>query len=203
MITPRSIRIAYTGGGSGGHIYPLLAVADQISLLAPRLQTRVSYYYFGKPGHYAQEFIKRNITIKQVMSVKLRRYFSVSNIIDAIKFPFACVQALISMLLVMPDVLFSKGGTGALPVVLAAWILHVPIFIHESDSVPGLTNSVSYRFASRAGVAYTETLDYFTGDKAAVVGNPLREFLLEPSDITQEQAKKYGNLIHKYHSFSF
>jgi UDP-N-acetylglucosamine--N-acetylmuramyl-(pentapeptide) pyrophosphoryl-undecaprenol N-acetylglucosamine transferase len=90
----------------------------------------------------------------------------------------------------MPDVLFSKGGTGAFPVVLAAWFYRIPIIVHESDATPGLTNKLSFPFASRVGVAFERALTFIKGNKGAVVGNPIRPFLLASSDITQEQAKR-------------
>ena len=185
------IRIAYTGGGSGGHIYPLLAVADEIKELTRQNEDfEVRSFYMGKPGIYADEFIKRNIRIKKVMAPKMRRYISLGNVIDLIKLPFAFIQALLKLVWIMPDVLFSKGGTGAFPVVFAAWIFRIPIIVHESDSVPGLTNRLSFPFAARVGVAFHHALAYLKEGKGAVVGNPIRPFLLAPSDVTQEQAKR-------------
>ncbi|MFA7201449.1 MAG: UDP-N-acetylglucosamine--N-acetylmuramyl-(pentapeptide) pyrophosphoryl-undecaprenol N-acetylglucosamine transferase [Candidatus Paceibacterota bacterium] len=187
----KHIRIAYTGGGTGGHIYPLLAVADEITKGMRRYpDVRVSYSYFGDPGMYSDEFVKRKITIRHIMGSKLRRYASFLNILDAIKFPFSFLQALLKLLFIMPDVLFSKGGTGALPVILAAWIYRIPIIVHESDAVPGLTNRLSFPFASRVGVAFERALTFVKGNKGALVGNPVRPFLLTPSDVTQEQAKR-------------
>ena len=187
----KNLRIAYTGGGTGGHIYPLLAVADEVKELTHQNENiEIQSFYFGAPGIYADEFIKRSIRIKKIMSPKLRRYFSLGNIIDLIKLPFAFIQALLKLWWVMPDVLFSKGGTGAFPIVCMAWVLRVPIIVHESDSVPGLTNRLSFPFATRVGVAFQNALTYVAKNKGAVVGNPIRPFLLATSDVTQEQAKR-------------
>ncbi len=187
----KHIRIAYTGGGTGGHVYPLLAVADEvIRSMQSYPDVRMSYSYFGDPGMYRDEFVKRKIAIRSIVGTKLRRYASLLNIVDAIKFPFSLLQALIKLLFVMPDVVFSKGGTGALPVILAAWVYRIPIIVHESDAIPGLTNRLSFPFASRVGVAFERALSFVKGNKGAVVGNPVRPFLLAPSDITKEQAKR-------------
>ncbi len=187
----KHIRIAYTGGGTGGHIYPLLAVADEITKgMHAYPDIRVSYSYFGDPGMYSDEFVKRKIVIRSIVGTKLRRYASLLNVLDAVKFPFSFLQALLKLLFVMPDVVFSKGGTGAFPVVLAAWVFRIPIMVHESDAIPGLTNRLSFPFASRVGVAFERALTFIKGNKGALVGNPVRPFLLAPSDVTREQAKR-------------
>lgn len=189
------LRIAFTGGGTGGHIFPLLAVADEIKrILDPYYTARpYSLYYFGDPDSYAQEFSTRSIKVVRVGSSKLRRYMSVENILDAIKFPFTVLQAICKVFFVMPDVLFSKGGTGAFPVVCAAWLFRIPILIHESDSIPGLTNALSGRFATRIAVAFSAAADYFSRAKVAVVGNPIRTNLVrsqEDEALSSYQAKR-------------
>jgi UDP-N-acetylglucosamine--N-acetylmuramyl-(pentapeptide) pyrophosphoryl-undecaprenol N-acetylglucosamine transferase len=78
----------------------------------------------------------------------------------------------------MPSVIFSKGGTGALSVVLAGWFYRIPIIIHESDTIPGLTNLLSKYFATRIGVSFKQTLQYFPLKKTALVGNPVRTTLV-------------------------
>jgi UDP-N-acetylglucosamine--N-acetylmuramyl-(pentapeptide) pyrophosphoryl-undecaprenol N-acetylglucosamine transferase len=79
----------------------------------------------------------------------------------------------------MPDVVFSKGGTGALPVVLAARFYRIPVAIHESDAKPGLTNLVSSRFAQKIFVSFPSAADYFDPRKTEVTGTPVRRELLE------------------------
>lgn len=186
----KNYRIGYTGGGSGGHIFPLLAVSDQVSRICNTSQISHTDYYFGTPEPYQAEFASRGIIVKSISPVKLRRYFSLQNFIDFIKFPFVIVQALWKLFWVMPDVVFSKGGTGALPVVIAAWFYRIPVMIHDSDSVPGLTNVLSARFATRVGISFSEASRYFSGPNVALVGNPVNPLLLEKNDITHEQAKR-------------
>ncbi len=193
-VMSNEVRIAFTGGGTGGHVFPLLAVADEVKRVMDPYYTARPYalYYFGDAGSYEQEFVTRSIRVVRVGASKLRRYMSVLNIVDVIKFPFICVQAVFKMLLVMPDVLFSKGGTGALPVVLAAWLFRIPIIIHESDSIPGLTNTVSGKFATRVAVAFEHASSAFGKKKVAVVGNPIRADLLhnEEEDLDIAAAKR-------------
>lgn len=186
----KELRIAFTGGGSGGHVYPLLAVAQETKKIMEAGQINGKLFYLGAPGMYAQEFIATGLKIVPVISSKLRRYVSLSNVIDAVKFPFALAQAFWKVFWIMPDALFCKGGTGSLPISLAAWFYRVPIFVHESDSVPGLSNSIIFSLATRAGVAFNKVLEEWEGEKTALVGNPARPFLIESSsDLTPGTAK--------------
>jgi len=78
----------------------------------------------------------------------------------------------------MPDVVFSKGGYGALPAVLGAIIFRIPLLIHESDAVPGKTNLWTARFAKRIGIAFAGAAEYFPKEKTALVGVPIRKRIL-------------------------
>ncbi|MEI6479709.1 MAG: UDP-N-acetylglucosamine--N-acetylmuramyl-(pentapeptide) pyrophosphoryl-undecaprenol N-acetylglucosamine transferase [bacterium] len=166
-------RVAFVGGGTGGHLYPLLAVADELQATSNNL--RLSY--FGPRNSMMDEFERRNISIHNIAPSKLRRYFDIQNIIDIPKFFFGILQALVKLYFEMPDVIFSKGGPGALPVIIAAKWYMIPIVIHESDAVPGLTNRISAKFAKRVLLSFEESAQYFSAKKARVVGNPVRREL--------------------------
>lgn len=168
------IRIALTGGGTGGHLNPLFAVADELQATAG-LNLRLTY--FGPETNMVDEFEIRNITVIPIASSKLRRYIDIQNIIDIPKFFFGILQALIGLYKEMPDVVFSKGGPGALPVIIAARWYMIPIVIHDSDATPGLTSRLSAKFAKRILLAFDEATQYFPTKKVRVVGNPLRKEL--------------------------
>ncbi len=180
-------RIVVCGGGTGGHVYPLLSVVDEIK----RIASDVSIYYIGAKSMYGAEFVSRGVVVKVIGAVKLRPYFSILNIIDILRFPFVFLHALWHLFWIMPDVVFSKGGTSSLPVVCAAWLFRIPLVVHESDSLPGVSNSIAFRIAARIGLAFQKTRDLISGPHVAVVGNPIRSFLIRSDDdIKKPQAQK-------------
>ncbi len=171
------IRIGLTGGGTGGHVYPLLAVADALRIPVS-VSEPAELHYFGPTGAFGGEFLARNVTTHAISSSKLRRYASIQNIIDIPKFIWSFFQAFVSVYRVMPDALFSKGGPGALPVVFAAWFYRIPILVHESDSIPGLTTRLTAMFAKRIAISFTSASAHFPKAKVAFTGNPVRQDLL-------------------------
>ncbi len=176
----REIRILFTGGGSGGHVYPLIAVHDAIAkMAADDTRAFVTFHYMGPNDPYAPLLAARGITLHSILAGKVRRYASFANIIDTPKFIIGFFQSLFFLYAFMPDVIFSKGGTGAFGVVLAGWFYRIPVIIHESDAVPGLNNLLSARFARRIAVSFEAAARYFNPQKTVVTGTPLRAELFE------------------------
>jgi UDP-N-acetylglucosamine--N-acetylmuramyl-(pentapeptide) pyrophosphoryl-undecaprenol N-acetylglucosamine transferase len=172
------MRILFTGGGTGGHIYPLIAVLEALRKSAEKRAVEPEFYYMGAVGEYGETLINAGMDVRTIVGGKIRRSASPKNILDIPKFFIGFLQALMKLYFIMPDVIFSKGGTGALPVVLAGWFYRIPIVIHESDTVPGLTNLVSARMARRACVSFASALKYFTPEQRVHTGTPIREALV-------------------------
>ena len=175
----RELRIILTGGGSGGHIFPLLAVAQRLQEQADNFGVPLRMKYCGPMSEYAQEIVDNNIDFSVIFSGKLRRYWSVLNIIDVPKLFFGYLQALWKLFWFMPDAVFSKGGPGSLAVVLAAKFYFIPIVIYESDSIPGLTNKISGSLAKKIFLAFASAEKYFPGKDVEIVGNPIRKEISE------------------------
>lgn len=175
------MRIALTGGGTGGHLFPLIAVAKElknISMERGLYNTEIRFY--GPQTTDESLYValaEENIKFESVMSGKIRRYFSLQNPIDLIKFAIGIFQAQWKLFKFMPDVIFSKGGYGSLPIVLVGWLFGIPIIIHESDSIPGLVNKISSKFAKRIAIAFPSAAKYFKSSTVAILGNPTREDL--------------------------
>ena len=130
--------IVLTGGGTAGHVTPNLA------LIPALLKEGWHIKYIGTENGIEKELIqKENVEYYSVSSGKLRRYLSKENITDVFKVVKGVSEAKALIKQMKPDIVFSKGGFVAVPVVLGAKLNGVPIIIHESDITPGLANKNS------------------------------------------------------------
>jgi UDP-N-acetylglucosamine--N-acetylmuramyl-(pentapeptide) pyrophosphoryl-undecaprenol N-acetylglucosamine transferase len=186
------MKILFTGGGTGGHFYPIIAVAQEIRNLAYEKKLLEPTFYFMSVEPYNPKVLAENkITFIGAKAGKLRRYFSLANFIDPFKSLIGVFQAILKIYSIYPDVIFSKGGFASVPALWAGRILKIPIIIHESDSKPGRASLWSAKFAEKIAVSYPEATDYFPKDKVAVTGNPIRKEIKFP--IT-EGAKEFLDL---------
>jgi len=175
------MKILFTGGGTGGHFYPIIAlaealrrVAEEDKLVMPKL------YYMSDAPYNPKALFEHNIKFVYVPAGKLRPYFSFLNLWDYFKIFWGGIIGLIRMFFIFPDVVFGKGAYASFPALLAARILGIPVMIHDSDSIPGRVNLWAGRFAERVALSYPEAVKYFAPDKTAVTGNPIREGILVP-----------------------
>lgn len=185
------LKIIFAGGGTGGHIYPIIAVTEQLRALSLNKKIDLDLRYFGTAGAFKEVLLANGISVSHIFSAKLRRYFDARNFLDIFIFLISFFQSLWKVFWFMPDVLFSKGGPGALAVVLAARFYRIPVIIHESDSIPGLTNQLSARFSDKIGISFASAARRFKSEfteKIALVGNPVRNSLI--SDNKEQKIAK-------------
>ncbi|MEI6494956.1 MAG: glycosyltransferase, partial [bacterium] len=176
------MKILFTGGGTGGHFYPIIAIAQVIRKVAEEERLTVPEFYFMADSPYNPRVLfENNITFVGVSAGKLRRYFSFLNFTDLFKTAWGIIQALWKVYAIYPDVIFSKGAYASFPCLFAARILNIPVIIHESDSHPGRVNAWSAKFARRIAISYPDAAKYFPADKVAVTGNPLRHEVMNPT----------------------
>ncbi len=169
-------RVVLSGGVSGGHTFPLIAVARALREQFPQ---GIEFLFLGSQGAFEREAMAaENIPAQYILTGKIRRYFSVQNFIDPFKVPLGIIQSLWKLLVFMPDVVFAKGGAASVPVVIAAWLYRIPVVIHESDAVAGRANRFLARFATRIAIAYPSAREYFPKDRTALTGNPVRTEIL-------------------------
>jgi UDP-N-acetylglucosamine--N-acetylmuramyl-(pentapeptide) pyrophosphoryl-undecaprenol N-acetylglucosamine transferase len=170
-------RIVLTGGGTGGHIIPNIAIIREIKKKHPDSGI---LYLGSKKGPEAKKIPEEGVNFKSVPAGKLRRYFSLQNIIDFIKVPFGILKAVFILKKFKPQVVFSKGGYVSLPVMYAAHLLRIPSILHESDVSPGLANKLTAKKADVICLSYPESMKYFPRDtKKVVTGNPVRDFIFK------------------------
>jgi UDP-N-acetylglucosamine--N-acetylmuramyl-(pentapeptide) pyrophosphoryl-undecaprenol N-acetylglucosamine transferase len=178
------MKILLTGGGSGGHFYPIIAVAEAINEIAreEKLLQPELYYMADKP-YNPRLLYENNLTFKQVPAGKMRRYFSLLNIIDIFKTTFGIFSAIARVFSIYPDVIFGKGGYASFPALVAGRVLRIPVIVHESDTRPGKVNAWASKFATKIAISYPESADFFpkkSKDRIAYTGNPVRKDLLKP-----------------------
>ena len=168
-----SKKIVLTGGGTLGHVTPHMA-------LIPRLQEQgYEIHYIGTSSGMEAEKIRSipGITYHAVKTGKLRRYFSWQNFKDPFRVIQGVFQAASLMGKIKPDIVFSKGGFVAVPVVMGAWLHRIPVLCHESDLTPGLANKLCKPFATRMVTTFPECAQAL-GGSTECVGTPLRPDLL-------------------------
>jgi UDP-N-acetylglucosamine--N-acetylmuramyl-(pentapeptide) pyrophosphoryl-undecaprenol N-acetylglucosamine transferase len=175
------MKVLFAGGGTGGHIYPIIAVAEKLNELAVREKILDMQLFYISDTPYDQRALDDNrITFLKLETGKRRIYFSLENYLDIFKTFFATIRALFMVYKIMPDVVFSKGGYPSVPVTFATRVLGIPLIIHESDSVPGRANKMAGKWAKRIAISYPEAIDYFPKEKTAYVGNVVRREIREP-----------------------
>jgi UDP-N-acetylglucosamine--N-acetylmuramyl-(pentapeptide) pyrophosphoryl-undecaprenol N-acetylglucosamine transferase len=199
------MKILFTGGGTGGHFYPVIAIAEAVHEEAKEKKILTPELFYMAPSKYnPRALFDNDITFIQVPAGKVRRYFSLLNITDFFKTCSGILIAFFKMFSLYPDVVFGKGGYASFPPLVAARLLRIPVVIHESDSKPGKVNAWAAKFARRIAVSYPDAAEYFekilgakidpsTGasdgkgltDKAgklkiAFTGNPIRQEIISP-----------------------
>jgi len=196
------MKILVVGGGSGGHVTPVAAVVSEIRRQEPTASVRFwCDRAFFEQARAMMRAVDPRIPTEVIVAGKLRRYQKLAlwrqlveirnivlpNIIDSFKLVIGLCQSIYKLLRWRPDVVFAKGGFVCLPVGLAAYILRIPLVIHDSDAHPGLTNRVLARFAAQ--IATGAPLEYYNypAERSSYIGIPIAMNLTPPS--AQEQLK--------------
>jgi len=187
--------IVFTSAGSGGHFYPIIAIAEALGdlvreehLIAPKL------YYCAPHSFDEKALFENGITFIRIPAGKMRRYSSFQNITDSFVTFVGTLYAISVLFRLYPDVVVSKGGYGSVPVVLAARFLRIPVIVHESDAKPGRANLLAAKFAEKIAISFESAADYFPAsvkNKIARTGIPIRKALMR---LEREGARQYLEL---------
>jgi UDP-N-acetylglucosamine--N-acetylmuramyl-(pentapeptide) pyrophosphoryl-undecaprenol N-acetylglucosamine transferase len=201
------MRIILTGGGTGGHVTPLLAIAEEFKARHP--ESKIVYigqrHDSSASAMTASPLINRQFVI---FAGKWRRYHGVGlvahlidiptllkNIRDLVYFMIGFCQCMFKMLFWRPKVVFSKGGYVSLPVGLAAAVLRIPVVTHDSDVIPGLSNKILSRYAKLVAVGWPAEIysQYYPVQKLRYTGIPLRPAIAQMLETPlKDTAKKLG-----------
>lgn len=167
--------ILFTGGGTAGHVAPNMALIDALGHKGWNMA------YVGSVDGIEKTMIEPlGIPFHAVSSGKLRRYKSIKNFSDPFKVVLGIIQSFFLLYKLKPDVVFSKGGFVAFPVVVGAWLNRIPVIAHESDMSPGLANRLCFPFVSKICLTFDANKTQFKNqNKIEVTGTPIREQLFK------------------------
>ena len=177
--------VVFTGGGTGGHIYPGLAVVDELkekinSTKIDGTSLDVQIVWIGSSKGMDKNLVEKSESVDKFIGIpcgKLRRYFSFQNFIDLFKIAAGFICAFFHLAKLKPVVVFSKGGFVSVPSCYAAKLLKIPVFTHECDFSTGLATRLNLKVAEKLLVSYEETkskLSVGVQEKTIVTGNPVR-----------------------------
>lgn len=187
------MKIVFTGGGTGGHFCPIIAVAQKVNKIIDDEKIIGSKLYYISDNPFDRQMLFENgLTYEEVITGKMRTYFSFKNFTDLFKIFFGMINALYKLFSIYPDVVFGKGGYASFPTIFAARVLGIPVMIHESDSVPGRVNQWAGHFARRVAISYKESVDYFPSKNTAWTGQPIRVEI--ESKAPRQEALEYFKL---------
>lgn len=184
--------IIFSGGGTGGSVTPLLAVANELM----KQESKINYLFFGTKKGPEREIVESADLIKDfeffsLPAGKWRRYFSLKNFFDIFLIIYAFFLSLFYLKKLKAKAIFSAGSFVSVPLVWAAYFYKIPVIIHQQDIRPGLANKLMSKVARVVGVTFEESASYY-GKKAIVIGNPIR------SEIIKEAKEKKYEFFNKW-----
>ncbi len=187
-----SRRVIISGGGTGGHIYPAIAIANALQEKDPG----VEILFVGALGKMEMEKVpKAGYNIIGLPIVGIKREISADNLL----FPFKLIKSLLKARAVIksfkPDVAVGVGGFASGPLLMMASLSRVPILIQEQNSYAGITNKILSRQAGRICVAYPGMEAFFSKEKIKLLGNPVRKDIVDISS-KREKALSHFHLSH-------
>src|SRR5437773_1021010 len=188
------MRVLVSGGGTGGHVYPALAIATRL-----REEYQAEIMFLGSDDGLETEIVPAaGFRLATIKAGKLRRYVSWQTITDVLRVPVGMIQAMNIVGKFGPGVAFTSGGYVAVPAGLAARFNRVPLLMHQQDVPPNLSNRLVAPLATRISVAFADSLAYFPARKTLQTGNPIRQAILDVRQKSPQEARQtLGFEVHK------
>ncbi len=179
-----TLRILFTGGGSGGHVYPLVSVLKEMQKFIPDFDKQgidMEYYYIGS-NDFTLDLIKNEEIKVFPLNIQKKDSNIFKNFLNVFINFWSLILAYFKVLVMMPDAIFAKGGFASSLVLIIGIIFRIPIFIHESDSIPGFTNQIFSKFAKIVFISFEDSRKYMRNSNIELVGNPIDDSLLVVAD---------------------
>ncbi|MGH2493300.1 MAG: undecaprenyldiphospho-muramoylpentapeptide beta-N-acetylglucosaminyltransferase [Ktedonobacteraceae bacterium] len=179
------MRVLVSGGGTGGHIYPALAIATSL-----RTRYQAEILFLGSDDGLEKEIVPAaGFALATVKAGKLRRYVSLETVTGVMRVPLGMLSAISIVRKFRADVAFTSGGYVAVPAALASRLNGVPLLMHQQDVPPNLSNRLAAPLATRISVAFADSLPYFPARKTLLLGNPIRQVMLDVRDTSPQAAR--------------
>jgi UDP-N-acetylglucosamine--N-acetylmuramyl-(pentapeptide) pyrophosphoryl-undecaprenol N-acetylglucosamine transferase len=179
------MRVLVSGGGTGGHIYPALAIATQL-----REKYQAEILFLGSDDGLETEIVPAaGFRLATVKAGKLRRYVSWQTITGVMRVPMGMIQAISIVRKFRPQAVFTSGGYVAVPTGLAARLNRAPLLMHQQDVPPNLSNKLVAPLATRISVAFADSLAFFPAHKTLRLGNPIRQAMLDVRQTSSREAR--------------
>ncbi len=176
-----NLKVLIVAGGTGGHFYPGLAVAKAC------MAEKDTVHFVIRQGDYVEPLLQREkIPYSSIMAAGLARRLTPKNISVPFKTLGGFVQSLVLLQRIKPDHVVVMGGYLSFPVSVAAWLLRIPVLLHEQNAVPGLANRMLSHFARKIALSFSESSSYF-GAKGQVTGNPVRPEFTDLPSVTKSR----------------
>lgn len=177
--------IAFTGGGTAGHVYPAFPVLERLQ------NAGYTVFWIGSISGMERSLVEKlGIAYYGIPTGKLRRYWAWKNFLDFFRIFTGILHSWTILCKQKPLALFSKGGFVSVPAVAAARILNIPSFTHESDVDPGLATRLNLKLGARAFVSYEKTLTFLSASarvQACITGNPVRDSIFRGNRVSGRQ----------------
>lgn len=199
----RALRVIISGGGTGGHIFPAVSIANKLKEVNPETEI----LFVGAEGKMEMEKVPAaGYRIVGLPIVGLQRQLNLKNVINDVQVPFKIVSSIIKAGKLIkefkPDIAIGVGGYASAPLLFAATRKKIPALIQEQNGFAGLTNKMLGNKAGRICVAYEGMEKFFPAEKIVLTGNPIRSDI-RPADeaLKQEALEFYGFHAGKKHIF--
>lgn len=172
-------RVVIAGGGTGGHLYPGIALAR--ALMRHDMDIEISFVGTQK-GLEAKVLPREGFDLKTILSAGLLGKKKIARWVSWFKLPIGTAQSMCFLIRKRPGLVVGVGGYASGPLVLSAWILRIPILIHEQNSIPGMTNKWLGKIADKIAVSFKESSKSFPKEKVEVTGNMIRDEFCQPKE---------------------
>jgi len=180
----RKLKIIISGGGTGGHIYPAIAVAQAIE---KELNGNVEFLFVGAKDRMEMEKVpKAGYPIVGLWISGLQRSLSIKNLLFPFKVLFSVIKSIVLIGRFKPDLAIGFGGYASGAMMFAAWMRGIPVMIHEQNSYAGITNKILNNKARKIAVAYPQMERFFPAAKLVLTGNPVRTDILNANSKREE-----------------